>query len=116
MCEKLGAKCLRSDAKTMHHRLTILTLKKTRIRRKTRPTKSYHYSIYDSSKHKRQNYTHRRDTKKLERRPEKSEKPKKEPEKQKQDSNSDSKIEIEKARIETKPQKTLRKYTRQEEI
>ena len=25
MCEKLGAKCLRSDAKTMHHRLTILT-------------------------------------------------------------------------------------------
>ena len=25
MCEKLGAKCLCSDAKTVHHRLTILT-------------------------------------------------------------------------------------------
>ena len=33
MCEKLGAKCLRSDAKTTHHRLTILTINKFNIYR-----------------------------------------------------------------------------------
>ena len=91
-------------------------LKKTRIRRKIRLIKSHHCSICGSSKHKRQSCAHRRDTEEPERRLEEPEEPEEEPEEQKQDSSSDSEIEIERARIETEPQKALREYTRQEEM